>query len=351
MAGKYLFENLAPGHYVIQVGLENFETASPLEGHVSSTGNDPLLDPDMHDTNNQDSGYDPGLLLGVISSAVTLISEEEPVNDGDSDNTTNLTIDFGFYEGIQLGNYVWDDVNGDGMQDSNEEGINGVEVILYSDAGVELARDTTMQNPDHPTQQGYYQFENLTPGSYYLEFGSVGDLIPTMPGQGSDEAMDSDVDGQNGPNTTGMITLLVGDDGQNIDAGFFLPAKIGDYVWVDDGDFVQGPGDFGINNIVVHLYNDLEPNIPFRTTLTKNRPDNGMAGYYLFDSLPVGRYFVEFDLPQGYTFVAPNQITPDLLDVDDEFDSDVINFALGRTGAFDLSRGQCIFDVDEGVRI
>ena len=39
----------------------------------------------------------------------------------------NLTADFGYYvEPAAVGNFVWDDLNGDGIQDAGEPGIDGV---------------------------------------------------------------------------------------------------------------------------------------------------------------------------------------------------------------------------------
>ncbi|NJL59076.1 MAG: hypothetical protein HC887_04925, partial [Desulfobacteraceae bacterium] len=64
-----------------------------LAGYVSLEG---ASDPD-NDINGDNNGYAvPG--FGVLSDAVTLRSGTEPVNDGDSDADTNLTVDFGFVQ-------------------------------------------------------------------------------------------------------------------------------------------------------------------------------------------------------------------------------------------------------------
>ena len=43
-----------------------------------------------------------------------------------------MTLDSGFYKTpkYNLGNYVWEDTNKDGKQDSTEKGISGVTVTL-----------------------------------------------------------------------------------------------------------------------------------------------------------------------------------------------------------------------------
>jgi len=60
--------------------------------------------------------------------------------------------------------------------------------------------------------------------------------------------------------------------------------------------------------------------------------------------LPVGNYLVEFVKPEGLSFVIPNV-------GDDEEDSDVVDFFMGRTLTFELKAGDCILDIDAGFRM
>ena len=48
-----------------------------------------------------------------------------------------MTLDSGFYKTpkYNLGNYVWEDTNKDGKQDSTEKGISGVTVTLKNENG------------------------------------------------------------------------------------------------------------------------------------------------------------------------------------------------------------------------
>jgi len=93
--GDYLFTDLFPGKYLVQVDPMNFQSTGPLAGLRSSTGNDPAPDPD-----NNVNGDDNGTAMagaGVVSQSVMLAGNSEPTNDGDSDSNSNLTIDFGFF--------------------------------------------------------------------------------------------------------------------------------------------------------------------------------------------------------------------------------------------------------------
>ena len=102
-SGLYLFENLFPGEYIVQVAESNFSGGNNLNGLTSSTGNDTggmAPDPDGN-VNNDDNGT-PLAGFGVVSKAITLAARSEPTNDGDADNATNLSVDFGFFAEIDL---------------------------------------------------------------------------------------------------------------------------------------------------------------------------------------------------------------------------------------------------------
>ncbi|MGQ9853434.1 MAG: SdrD B-like domain-containing protein [Candidatus Oleimicrobiaceae bacterium] len=70
-----------------------------------------------------------------------------------------------------IGDFVWNDVNGDGLQDEGEEGIDGVRVYLRQD-GEEgwLTWTITGDNPASPVvERGWYQFTGLMPGRYTVD--------------------------------------------------------------------------------------------------------------------------------------------------------------------------------------
>ena len=67
-----------------------------------------------------------------------------------------------------IGDYVWDDQNGDGKQGSEfDVGINGVVIELYKD-GIWQENFTTQNNPD-TGDSGWYLFENLDAGNYVVK--------------------------------------------------------------------------------------------------------------------------------------------------------------------------------------
>jgi hypothetical protein len=83
-----------------------------------------------------------------------------------SANRDNLTADFGYYlEPACVGNFVWADQNGNGLQDPGEPGIDGVVVqmvITYPNGTTTTLSTVTGDNPAQPgTQSGWYSFCNL----------------------------------------------------------------------------------------------------------------------------------------------------------------------------------------------
>lgn len=99
-SGVYTFANLFPGDYIVQLAESNFTTGSVLDGFNSSTGNGTAPDPD-DDVNNDDNG-DALAGQGIVSAAITLAANSESITDGDTDADTNLTLDFGVFEELDL---------------------------------------------------------------------------------------------------------------------------------------------------------------------------------------------------------------------------------------------------------
>ncbi len=71
-----------------------------------------------------------------------------------------------------LGDYVWEDVNKNGLQDTDESGVANIEVELFDSDGNSIATTTTDEN-------GSYKFENLDNGDYQVKFKIPEDYIVT----------------------------------------------------------------------------------------------------------------------------------------------------------------------------
>ncbi|UTH02215.1 carboxypeptidase regulatory-like domain-containing protein [Macrococcoides canis] len=251
--GHYIFENLPNGEYEVE---------------FTNLPKDYIGTPVISDEDNVD---------GNSNSQKT----SAEIKDAD-----NMTVDFGIVKEerlYDLGNYVWYDEDQDGQQDSNENPVPDVTVILRDRDGKEIDRTTTDEN-------GHYIFENLPNGKYEVEFTNLPkDYIGTP--------VTSDEDNVDGNSNSQKTSAEIKDaDNMTVDFGIVKEEKLydlGNYVWYDeDQDGIQDAGEKPVPGVTVTLTK------PDGTTLTTTTDENG---HYIFENLPNGEYEVEFtNLPKDY---------------------------------------------------
>ncbi len=203
-----------------------------------------------------------------------------------------------------IGDRVWLDRDGDGVQDNpaDEPGFNGVVVRLYRDngdgvfnpnpnPGMAFGFDTLVRE-DVTAGDGMYLFEGLGAGNYWVSvpssnFGSGGALF------GVGQTFDL-----NGPlDNRAMVQLPEASEILEVDFGYRLGA-IGDLVWQDNnGNGIYEPllGEVGIPNVRVVLEGDLNGD-GFPETLETFTDDNG---FYLFENNPFNTACSTCGLPLG----------------------------------------------------
>ncbi len=220
-------------------------------------------------------------------------------NDSDADTTTGIshlihlnggehdeTIDMGIYlPSTSIGDFVWNDNNGDGIQDSNESGVANVTATLLDDSGTVIATTVT-------DSTGHYEFDNLYPGTYAVQF-SLPSGYTLSPSNSGDDARDSDVDAQT--LTTPLTSIDAGAHETTLDMGIYALSSIGDTIWHDDnGDGIIDVAETRFSGVEVLLLD------PFGTTVATAVTDAN--GNYLFENIPQGSYVVQVNeatLPSG----------------------------------------------------
>ncbi|MBI5646632.1 MAG: T9SS type A sorting domain-containing protein [Ignavibacteriae bacterium] len=112
------------------------------------------------------------------------------------------------------GDYVWNDLNQNGIQEAGEPGLNGVMVELWN-VGPDVTAGTfddylavnnsnvtipfVMTANNMSSQPGYYQFTNLQPGTYYARFFPPPGFVVSLLNQGGNPQLDSDANPVFGP--------------------------------------------------------------------------------------------------------------------------------------------------------
>lgn len=207
---------------------------------------------------------------------------------------------------VQIGNRVWYDTNGNGVQDPSEPPVPGVVVTLKAPDGTTLTA-TTDANGEYyiGTAQGLKPDTKYDVTFDYSHADTSGlpgkpapkDLQFTKANAGSDTHINSK------PDSAGKTTVTVGDPGyvnHDVDAGLTPLNKLGDYVWYDDNaNGVQDPGEKPAPGVTVKLI-DPATGKTLKTTTTDSQ------GKYLFDGLPDGSYKVCFAKPAGYDWTKRN---------------------------------------------
>ncbi len=268
--GVYEFLNLSYGEWHVEVDL-------PSGGFFVSP---------------RDQGSDDAADSDIAASGVMATTTLDPRED-------DRRWDAGFYRRASIGDRVWNDLDGDGVQEPGEPGVGGVTVRLFNGAGVEVGSTAT-------SADGVYGFSNLTPGDYHVAVTIPGGYVATPRDQGGDTT-DSDIDSGG---DMALTSLQSAESDQSWDAGLVRPASIGDLVWDDlNADGLQDPGELGIAGITVRLFN--EGGAEVRSTVTE------ADGSFTFSNLRPGTYHIEVDIPDGFVS-SPQDIGPD-----DAVDSDI----------------------------
>lgn len=317
--GMYGFTDLDAGDYCVQ-----FEAPAGYVFSPNDVGGD-----------TGDSDADP------TTGKTTTIS----LAPGDND----LTWDAGLYLEVinaSLGDFVWKDLNEDGIQDTNEPGFENVTVNLYS-LGNGTNCDTSGFPDDSTTTNtsGFYNFNDLTPGNYCVEFISPAGFVFSPADQGGNDLKDSDVDVNTG--LTVVTTLDPGENDPSWDAGLYQPvltASLGNFVWLDvnangiQDDVTVEPGFAGVT------VNLLTPGLNGCNTGDEDIVDSTTTdgnGFYGFSDLAPGDYCVQFVKPNGYVFSPVNTTTNDR-----DSDADLLN---GQTSVITLEAGDNDLTWDAGL--
>jgi gliding motility-associated-like protein/uncharacterized repeat protein (TIGR01451 family) len=232
-----------------------------------------------------------------------------------------------------IGDYVWNDLNQNGIQDAGEPGVGNVEVQLFTPGldGIKGNNDDVLLLTTSTNASGFYQFDQLQEGLYYVIFNlnSLPQGFVISPSNIGNDTLDSD---GNAMGMTDLINLSRGEVNLTVDFGFYLQGANGNIsgqAWKDcDDDGIRESGEMAFPNVLVNLHGLLSNGQTLDLSLQTD-----VNGNYSFSGLPEGDYFLQFVAPtSGFEFV------PDGQGADPNTDSDA-NPSTGLTSTFHLNPG------------
>jgi hypothetical protein len=227
----------ADGHYVFSgVGLGEYTVAVVQLPTISGVTLTQIYDPD---------GTLDGKTPVTISTAGTVYTDADFWYS--SSATPSST-------GGIIGDRIWNDADGDGVQDMGESGIGGLTV--------ELQNGTCTPSTNCPTTttaaDGSYMFTGVQPGDY---------TVTVTPPVGATQTGDPDVPNAScggscdGKTTTAITITATGEKVLTADFGYQYPpantTTIGSLIWSDaNKDSVQDADEAGIGGVTVVLKKD-----------------------------------------------------------------------------------------------
>eukprot|EP01132_Coremiostelium_polycephalum_P005726 gene5726-7122_t len=243
------FGNLQPGTYCVTL-------CEPVNGYKLVVGGDSMLDP--------------------VTGQYCL-----PFNG------TSTTVVIGFVPLYSVGDLAWVDNNGNGIRDSNEPGLPGVQMTLTPANGGTPVTVTTGPN-------GEYTIPNLVPGNYCMTAQYPGGYVVSPMGDNKFAP--------SGSNRAQHCFLLTGNK-TDVDIGLTPVLSIGDEVWLDtNGNGQRDSGEPGVQGITMQL---TSPNGTVIDTQLTNQ-----NGVYHFNNVIPGNYCVKAQIPSGYRQVPTSAQSP-----------------------------------------
>ncbi|MGE5440271.1 MAG: SdrD B-like domain-containing protein [Bacteroidota bacterium] len=247
--GNYSFTNLGTGSYYIKVVVPEGYTVT-----LQDQGTNDAVDSDI-DKDGKSKCYTPAGCKCDYDKIV----------------------DAGLYKTSQenylLGDFVWNDLNGNGIQDQGEPGIQGITVELRNCVGTLISNRITDAN-------GKYTFINVPVGSYFIKIVASNYTVSPK-NQGADDAKDSDI----------------GPDGKT--ECFNVAANVTNLT-VDAGLIKQSQDCTDLEVVVTSSKTSLQCAETFTYTVTvKNLGPSAASSVVVGDVLPLGVDYLSANASQG----------------------------------------------------
>ncbi|KYQ92901.1 colossin B [Tieghemostelium lacteum] len=262
---------------------------------------------------NSKTKFTPQFYVGLENSDFEMNNGRFPVTASYINPYVNYPLIPGDLERYALGDFIWYDTNKNGVADPGEKGIKGLEVHLLSLDSKNLLSKTTTN------RLGIYYFDNLPTGAYRVSFiyddgysvtystiidSSITNRVLTFPillsqANPSVQAREPKAIDYSAPWVISTIDLPL---------TYYPDYAMGILAFIDtNNDGIFNPEfENTLPGVSVRLWNFYGTDyvsdiygIEVRYQITN------AEGYYSFDLLKEGVYYVQFDVPAGYKFTTP----------------------------------------------
>jgi uncharacterized repeat protein (TIGR01451 family) len=248
------------------------------------------------------------LFAGLAAGTYTVRESDPAGYFSSTDNTVPVSIDSGGSASANFGDMqniiiirgtVYDDRNGNGIQNSGEPGLPGVTVSLTDVSGNIVATTVTDVN-------GNYSFSGITPGFYVITEKDPSGYSSTTPNTvavsiNENAETVTDFGDQRVFSPPVSPPVIPPDPTDPTDPPEPEDGNITGIVFNDEnGNGVQDPGEEGIGGVTI-LITDEDGN-PVAEFVT------GEDGSYSFGELPPGTYLLTAEDPAGYDITTENPV-------------------------------------------
>lgn len=235
---------------------------------------------DYRKTNSPNNSITIGEYKSVLLEKVA--NNFKDVNQDNDIDVNNLS---------SLGGKIWNDINGNGIQEDNETLIEGIEVNL-------LDENKNTIDVTETDAFGRYEFDNLNKGIYYIKVNKSDEFNLAI--KNKDNSDEDNIFSEDGCSSKIEIKDTI--ENYDIDLAMIKPISISGFVWNDiNWDNKKSENEYGISKMLVKLYKDGE--LFSKTTTDLN-------GKYYFDNLNPGKYKLKFfDLKNAYVPTTEDSIT------------------------------------------
>src|SRR5262249_32002021 len=270
-------------------------------------------------------------LTGLLFSPA---GKGDPSSDSEPDPQTGITptitvasggpgathIDAGLFRSASVLTRLWQDINGNGVRDPGEPGVNGQTVVAYDAAGAVAGTAVTATVG---AEDGVAKLTGLVPGVYSLRFALPSGLVFTARAQGTDLGADSEAwaDG-----TTGYFPLTSGQTRTDIAAGGSTPVTLSGAFWNDLVADGSRSGERGLAGARVRVLSSAGVQVGEPVT-------TDAGGAFSVTGLIPGTYALWFEAPAG------RRVSPWTAGVDPVWGNSADPLT-GTTALFTLSPGE-----------